>query len=678
MGLTRPTAAQINTVITTINDPITVLNKGSTLANIDVGFIINRNGGALANTAIFWNESANTFVTAFTTASGAADANISISEYANLRVNTLTADTATFSSTGAIKIPSGNTAQRTAGTTGQIRFNTSTSQFEGYQGASWSSLGGVRSVDNNTYIIAESSAGAGDNILQFFAGGNRQANLSSAGLTVTANVSAGYFTGNGSQLSGINSFSNVFISGQTPVQADSISDTLTLVGGTGISITANASLDTITIATVSTEGPFATAGDFGAVNDPVTVSEDEGSVADGATITYDLGSIISASGLIYPDQLVLPNYSTASLPSATVAGQLVYDTTTQSLAYTDGTIWNSLAGGYSNVQVATYLPTYTGTVSASLINSSGNILATGLSVFGSVNSTGYINTSANISAGGNVTVANLIVSTGAGQFNGPFNESTTIQGVYAGNLNLSPRIGFFNGTAAQNWQIDNNFGSFRWYTPGVVRLSLDANGNLNIPSSSRSTSTTTGALVVTGGVGIGGNLNVGSLAIPGAEHTIIGNVSVSGAGTEYFNIGGNILAIQGSFGSINSTGFINTSGNVSSGGTILDSKGDVRSAPQNSQGGAYTLVVGDAGKHISITTGGVTVNANIFSVGDMVTIFNNSGSSQNITQGTSVTLRLAGTATTGTRALAQYGVATILCVTGGATPTFACTGAGLT
>lgn len=91
MGLTRPTAAQINTVITTISDPITVLNKGSTAANIDVGFIINRNGGSGANTAIFWNESANTFVTAFTTASGAADANISISTYANLKINTLNA-----------------------------------------------------------------------------------------------------------------------------------------------------------------------------------------------------------------------------------------------------------------------------------------------------------------------------------------------------------------------------------------------------------------------------------------------------------------------------------------------------------------------------------------------------------------------------------------------------------
>jgi hypothetical protein len=91
MGLTRPRFEQINSIITTISDPITVLNQGSTQANIDVGFIINRNGGALANTAIFWNESANTFVTAFTTTTGATNANVTISAYANLRVSTLTA-----------------------------------------------------------------------------------------------------------------------------------------------------------------------------------------------------------------------------------------------------------------------------------------------------------------------------------------------------------------------------------------------------------------------------------------------------------------------------------------------------------------------------------------------------------------------------------------------------------
>ena len=100
--------------------------------------------------------------------------------------------------------------------------------------------------------------------------------------------------------------------------------------------------------------------------------------------------------------------------------------------------------------------------------------------------------------------------------------------------------------------------------------------------------------------------------------------------------------------------------------------------PQNSQTSAYVAVVGDVGKHISITTGGVTVNASVFSAGDVFTIYNNSGSNQTITAGASVTFRLAGTATTGNRTLAQYGVATLLCVTGGATPTFVVSGGGVT
>lgn len=99
--------------------------------------------------------------------------------------------------------------------------------------------------------------------------------------------------------------------------------------------------------------------------------------------------------------------------------------------------------------------------------------------------------------------------------------------------------------------------------------------------------------------------------------------------------------------------------------------------PQNAQTSAYILVASDTGKHISITTGGVTVNASVFSIGDTVVIYNNSGSNQTITQGTNVTLRLSGTATTGNRTLAQYGTATLLCVTGGANPVFVVSGSGL-
>jgi hypothetical protein len=50
----------------------------------------------------------------------------------------------TFSSTGAIKTPAGTTAQRPSPTTGMLRFNSSNTAFEGYNGAAWTALGGAQ------------------------------------------------------------------------------------------------------------------------------------------------------------------------------------------------------------------------------------------------------------------------------------------------------------------------------------------------------------------------------------------------------------------------------------------------------------------------------------------------------------------------------------------------------
>lgn len=116
-------------------------------------------------------------------------------------------------------------------------------------------------------------------------------------------------------------------------------------------------------------------------------------------------------------------------------------------------------------------------------------------------------------------------------------------------------------------------------------------------------------------------------------------------------------------------------GAVSVSGSINDNKGDVRDVPQNSQTAGYTLVGSDNGKHISITTGGVTVPSGVFAEGDTVTIYNNSASSQTITQGASVTMYQVGTANTGNRTLAQRGLCTVLCVSSN---TFVVTGGGLT
>lgn len=100
----------------------------------------------------------------------------------------------------------------------------------------------------------------------------------------------------------------------------------------------------------------------------------------------------------------------------------------------------------------------------------------------------------------------------------------------------------------------------------------------------------------------------------------------------------------------------------------------VNTIPQVSKTSSYTLTATDVGKHVSITTGGVTVPSAVFAIGDAVSIYNNSTVDQTIVQGSSVTMYLAGSPTTGNRTLSQRGVCTVLCV---ATNTFVIFGAGL-
>jgi hypothetical protein len=86
------------------------------------------------------------------------------------------------------------------------------------------------------------------------------------------------------------------------------------------------------------------------------------------------------------------------------------------------------------------------------------------------------------------------------------------------------------------------------------------------------------------------------------------------------------------------------------------------------------VVSSDKGKYITATTT-VTLDSNTgFVSGDPVTIYNNSASNITVTA-TGVTLRLAGSATTGSRTIAQRGLATILCV---GTNDYVIGGAGVT
>lgn len=93
----------------------------------------------------------------------------------------------------------------------------------------------------------------------------------------------------------------------------------------------------------------------------------------------------------------------------------------------------------------------------------------------------------------------------------------------------------------------------------------------------------------------------------------------------------------------------------------------------SSQGSAYTLTASDAGTIVKMSAN-VTIPQNIFSAGESILIYNDTSSPLAITQGTGTTLRLPGTSSTGTRSLAQRGIATILCI---ASNEFLITGTGV-
>jgi hypothetical protein len=86
----------------------------------------------------------------------------------------------------ALTIPTGTTPNRPTPATGMIRFNTSDSQFEGYDGVAWSGLGGVIDVDQDTKIEAENSPGADNDQLKMFTAGVQR--LIVDGTSITANV----------------------------------------------------------------------------------------------------------------------------------------------------------------------------------------------------------------------------------------------------------------------------------------------------------------------------------------------------------------------------------------------------------------------------------------------------------------------------------------------------------
>jgi len=84
-------------------------------------------------------------------------------------------------STQSLRLPSGTIDQR-GSQVGGIRYNSETTHFEGYNGSNWLILDGVYDTDLNTYITAELTPGANDNVIRFYSNGNLIADINATRL----------------------------------------------------------------------------------------------------------------------------------------------------------------------------------------------------------------------------------------------------------------------------------------------------------------------------------------------------------------------------------------------------------------------------------------------------------------------------------------------------------------
>jgi hypothetical protein len=79
-----------------------------------------------------------------------------ITNFNELDIGVLTAyGDSSFTSTGAVKIPVGTTAQRPTAADGKIRFNSDTDKFEGYDGTAWGQLGGGATGGGSDQVFVE-------------------------------------------------------------------------------------------------------------------------------------------------------------------------------------------------------------------------------------------------------------------------------------------------------------------------------------------------------------------------------------------------------------------------------------------------------------------------------------------------------------------------------------------
>jgi hypothetical protein len=163
------------------------------------------------------------------------------------------------------------------------------------------------------------------------------------------------------------------------------------------------------------------------------------------------------------------------------------------------------------------------------------------------------------------------------------------------------------------------------------------------------------------------NLGLGTMATQAASSVAITGGSVAGV-----TLSSASATITGGAISNTSVGY-NNANTALTASNLQDAVDQLCTLPAQAKSANYTLQKSDIGGHIAISSGNITVPANIFATGDVVVIYNNAATSRSINRASGVVMYWANGADAN-RTLLQRGLATILCV---GSNTFVISGQGL-
>jgi hypothetical protein len=489
-------------------------------------------------------------------------------------------------------------------------------------------------------------------------------------------------------------FKTITVSGQSNIVADSFEDALTVAGGTGITLTTNATTDTLTIANSGVTGLAGTVGQIGVSAATGSVTLTNLGVTSLAGTVGGIGVSAAAGSVTLTNLGVKQIVGTASQIGVTGDGTGIVTIT--NLAPASPTFRFIVVDG------ATLQP-----VSADNISDTLNLISgAGLTITKDTATdtlTFSVNSSLDIKGsvfGDDSSIIvdgteNKIYATGGFVGNLTGNVIGNVTGNIIGNITGDVKGSLFgdDSTAIING-IDNTV-TGTTVTGGAVRLTggtistSDSSGiAVTVATTFNSDVTVQNELTVNGQVTIGSGLIIGGDLIINGTTTTINSVTLtvddknielgSTASPTDVTADGGGITLKGStdktFTYVNSTGvWTSNIGVAATSFTGLAAAATTASTaasvgyigiPQSATATTATLAISDAGKHIYVTTNTqtITIPANSvvpYPIGTAITFV--AGPSATITTiANNDTMYLVGTGTSGSRTLAAYGTATAM------------------